>query len=170
MQCACALRLPIGAADAWQVLGDPAVSGKVEWFHRDIQVLGPLVAGTEIRILHGLWGVPVGRFHRVGRLTVHRPPREYAFSDLSADRPRTGFPHVYRLRVLPRLDGSVVRLEVTGRWMARFVPRPIVWLYLWCVMARCRLGLAWLLLGAALRCSLATRRRCGRGPVHCPAR
>lgn len=90
--------------------------------------------GTRLRIGHGIgftW------FDRVGTLIRHKPGQCFAFTDLSPRGPNAGFPHVYKYTLTPISEQSCeIKLTVRGKWSARWLPRPIVYAWLWWVMAQ----------------------------------
>ena len=90
--------------------------------------------GTALRIGHGIgftW------FNRVGTLIRVVPQHSLAFTDLSPRGRAVGFPHVYRYQLTPINDRDcVLKLVVRGKWSARWLPRPLIKLWLWWVMTQ----------------------------------
>jgi hypothetical protein len=121
------LAVPRPRAEVWALVADAPRFLCIDPFHVRVVVLDPpLRQGASLALEHRAFGVRLWRF---GRLLRWDEGRGYAFSDLSARGPRRGFPHVFFVSVTPApgpaAEGTVVRIEVRGRWTARWVP---VWL------------------------------------------
>jgi hypothetical protein len=120
-------------AEVWSVVKDLPRFACIDPFHRRVRVLGPaLVPGVRLAIEHGLPGLT---FTRVGKLLAWREGQGYVFSDLSVRGPGRGFPHVFRIEVMPSRTGSPdrsrLRVQVRGRWTATWLPRWVreLWLH-----------------------------------------
>jgi hypothetical protein len=111
-------------ADVWAMVRDLPRFSCIDPFHRRLILLQPEIKdGTEFAIEHGAFGFS---FLRFGRLLRWQEGRGYALSDLSARGPRHGFPHVFCVEVVPvgsePLDRTLLRVEVHGKWTARWLP------------------------------------------------
>jgi hypothetical protein len=120
------LVVPRPRAEVWALVANAPRFLCIDPFHARVVVLDPpLRPGASLALEHRAFGVRLWRF---GRLLRWDEGRGYAFSDLSARGPRCGFPHVFFVTVTPApgpAAATVVRIEVRGRWTARWVP---VWL------------------------------------------
>jgi hypothetical protein len=63
-----------------------------------------------------------------------RPGSGYSFSDMPAKH-RGVFPHVFHVHVAPEGSGSIVTIDVRGRWQPSWIPRRIWRLWLVAVAA-----------------------------------
>ena len=144
------LDLPIDAGSAWRSVSDFRRYACLDIFHRRLELNGPRPsAGTTFSLEHGLLGVCLTR---VGRVLHWHEGRSYAFSDLSRRDSRKGFPHVYIYTVVPLAEGRCrFRLEVRGRWTARFLGRPLTRLWLGWILLKTSTSIHNALLGDALR-------------------
>ncbi len=88
--------------------------------------------GTPFILRHG-WG-PF-RVDRAGRILEWTDGRGYTFSDISLRGMTTGFPHVLVYRLEDRDEGSILSVEVRGKWTLSWVPRLLVLGWLRGVMA-----------------------------------
>jgi hypothetical protein len=130
--------LAFDAASAWLSLRDFHRFACQDMFHQSVRVDAPRpLAGASVVLDHRFAGIG---FARVGRILHWREGRSYAFSDLSRRDPQRGFPHVYILSLDP-IDAARCRfrLEVRGRWTARFLGRMLT-----------RGWLAWIMLKTTL--------------------
>jgi hypothetical protein len=113
--------VPRPAAEVWRLVADLPRFGCVDPFHSRVVVLGPrLKRGVGLALEHRAFGL---RFWRFGRLLTWKEGQGYAFSDLSARGPRRGFPHVFFVSLLSVASSrTCLRIEVRGRWTARWLP------------------------------------------------
>lgn len=73
---------------------------------------------------------------RRGKILSWREGRGFAISDLSLRGVARGFPHICSYRVEPSGNSSRLVLGVRGTWTARWVPRPLVALWIrWVLLA-----------------------------------
>lgn len=90
--------------------------------------------GTALRIGHGIgftW------FDRHGTLIRHKPGQGFAFTDLSPRGRNAGFPHVYKYQLTTISESTCeFKLTVRGKWSARWLPRAVVYAWLWWVMVQ----------------------------------
>jgi hypothetical protein len=124
--------VPRPASEVWSVVSDFERFACVDPFHARVVVDGPEPrAGVGLSLQHRAFGITLWRS---GRLLTWHEGRGYAFSDLSRRGIHAGFPHVFFVTVLPRQRRSddsrsesttiaCVRIEVRGKWTARWVPR-----------------------------------------------
>ncbi len=140
---------PMPATEAWRQLTDLRRFACVDIFHRRLiwAARENKVGGTfflEHKFL--FWSVM-----RNGRVLTWREGSSYSFSDLSERDPQLGFPHVYCFRVEPLAGGcSRVTLQITGRWTAQWIPRPLVRIWFRWILLHTREKLANLLLKSAI--------------------
>jgi hypothetical protein len=125
------VEVPRPVAEVWGVVADFERFASVDPFHARVVLDGPQPrAGVGVALQHRAFGVTLWR---AGRLLTWHEGRGYAFSDLSRRGIHTGFPHVFFVTVLPRQRWSddsrsesttitCVRIEVRGKWTARWVP------------------------------------------------
>ncbi len=92
--------------------------------------------GGALVIHHRMFGVAIDR---VGKLLSWKEGVGFAVSDLSQRGKDVGFPHVcgYEAKAVDA-GHSRITLSACGRWTARWVPRPVIKLWLWWVMAETR--------------------------------
>ena len=118
-------------AAVWRIVADLPRFGCYDPFHRRIIVMGPrLERGVDLAIEHRFAGVAFWRF---GRVLRWREGESLAFSDISAGGERTGFPHVFFVKVgaHPQCAAhTLLAIRVRGRWTARWIPHPLAWLWL----------------------------------------
>lgn len=124
--------LPLDAADAWRTLADFRRIVCLDAFHVSVDLHGrELRAGVKFDLPHRALG---RLFERRGRILLWEEGRGYTFSDLSAPDPQRVFPHVFALTVeasehssrqATTATTSQLRLEVRGRWIARWLPRSV---------------------------------------------
>jgi hypothetical protein len=135
--CRAALRLPISPQSVWGQLRDFSRYAQQGVFHADIRIAGDAPkAGAELTMSHHLAGIAV---MRVGKILWWREGVGYSFSDLSRRGPRHGFPHVFSYRIKPhprKPDACTLIILVRGKWTARWIPRPLAWLWLQWVFSR----------------------------------
>jgi hypothetical protein len=113
----------------WQQIRDLPQFLTIDPFHDKVILMrdSPAV-GVDLTLSHNAFGC---RFLRFGRILAWRENSGYAFSDLSARGPRTGFPHVFDVQIEPLHEPqhsppmSRLTIRVRGRWTSRLVP---VWL------------------------------------------
>jgi hypothetical protein len=120
--CEVAIPLPVPANSAWGQIRDFHRFASHDRFHTNLQVAGGVPrGGAALRMGHRFGPVCI---QRVGRILWWREGVGFAFSDLSLRGPRHGFPHVFVLRVDPgeSPEDCVVRVRVTGRWTADWMP------------------------------------------------
>ena len=130
VECFGRFELPTGVGAAWCQIRDFRRFAAIDFFHGSVRVLGGggVRAGAAIEIPHRFGPF---RVTRVGRILSWEEGRGYAFSDLSARRPRRGFPHAYRYELHPQgPDTCCVEITIRGRWTLRALPRPLVRLWL----------------------------------------
>jgi hypothetical protein len=127
--------LPLPPERAWGLVGDFARFAAVDPFHRRVQVRGGVPhRGAKLLLEHAAFGFA---FFRRGRLLRWRENQALAFSDLSARGPRAGFPHVFSVTLEPLGEGStLLRVEVRGKWTARWIPRPLARAWVFWICAR----------------------------------
>ncbi len=90
-------------------------------------------AGTTFLIRHRFCGIGPTRS---GRILRWREGSEIAISDLSRRGPALGFPHICTYQVRPEGNRARLILGVRGLWTARWVPRPLINLWLrWVLLA-----------------------------------
>ena len=127
--CRAVVEVPLGAGAAWGQLRDFRRFAAQDFFHVAVRVeRGGVRRGARLEIDHRF-----GPFFvtRVGRILQWAEGVGYSFSDLSRRGPRAGFPHVYRYRLRPGGPSRcVLEITIAGRWTARFLPRPLVRLWL----------------------------------------
>jgi len=129
------LEVPLSRDALWREISDLGRYARLDFFHRAV-VLDAVepARGVALRLDHGWPGLG---FSRVGRILRWDPGRGWAFSDLSRRDPLRGFPHVYQARMVPAGDGiSYLELRITGRWTARWLPRPLVRLWLGWILSK----------------------------------
>lgn len=133
-----AIRIPLPASTVWGQMRDWRRFLTLDPLHRNVIVhpatRQPLHSpkGLNLAIRHELLGF---RVDRAARILTWDEGRGYAISDLSRRGPRRAFPHVCTYRVDPAgPGGATITIGVRGVWTARFVPRPLV-----------RLWIAWVL-------------------------
>ena len=127
--CRAHFELPVSLPVAWGQLRDFRRFAAQDFFHTAVRVASPGVrAGAALEIDHRFGPF---RTTRVGRILCWRENEGYSFSDLSANGPRSAFPHTYRYRLRPVSPGRcTVEITVAGRWTTTRVPRPLVRLWL----------------------------------------
>jgi len=125
------LAIPKPVSAVWAVVADLPRFLCIDPFHSRVVLLGTARRpGVELALEHRAFGVTLWRF---GRLLNWRDGAGYAFSDLSARGPRRGFPHVFFVSVEQTEAGTRLLIRVRGKWTARWLPRPLVRLWLWYV-------------------------------------
>jgi hypothetical protein len=127
--------VPLSREALWCEISDLERYARLDFFHRAVVLdAGEPAQGVALRLDHGGLGLGVSR---VGRILRWDPGRGWAFSDLSRHDPLRGFPHVYEARILPvDREISVLELRITGRWTARWLPRPLVRLWLGWILSK----------------------------------
>ena len=127
--CRATFELPVSQSVAWGQLRDFRRFAAQDFFHASVRVSpgGPR-AGAALELDHRFGPF---RATRVGRILSWRELEGYSFSDLSPRGPRHAFPHVYRYRLRP-LAPARCRVEITvaGLWTTRWLPGPLVRLWL----------------------------------------
>jgi hypothetical protein len=131
------LPLPLPAGAVWGQMRDVRRFLTVDPLHVSVEFPGLSSAlpepGAPLTIRHRLLGIGVTR---VGRLLTWREGRGYAVSDLSRAGARRGFPHVCAFEVTPVGPAeSILSTSARGVWTATWIPRPLVYLWLWWVLA-----------------------------------
>lgn len=126
------MRLSLGPERAWGLVGDFARFAVVDPFHGRVQISGAVPRrGAALLIEHSAFGLA---FFRRGRLLRWAENESLAFSDLSARGPRSGFPHVFSVTLEPLGESSsMLRVEVRGKWTARWIPRPLARAWVFCI-------------------------------------
>lgn len=127
------IELPMSPRRLWAEIADLPRFATHDFFHARFELPGGrLEAGAPLRIRHSYLGVTI---HRAGRVLRYQPGVGYSFSDLSTRGAARAFPHVFSYRIEPLSDaaGSMLHLDVRGRWTLRVVPRPFAKLWLWIV-------------------------------------
>ena len=123
------IRFPVAIEQAWQTVSKVESFACIDFFHRKIESVDrPGEPAGRILIDHRYLGVGIVR---KGKIYGWREGAGYGFSDLSCRDKRRGFPHVYVFRL--RREGGdrcSLRIEIKGRWTARWIPRPLVVLWL----------------------------------------
>lgn len=129
------LEVPLSRGALWREISDLGRYATLDFFHRAVVLDAAEPArGVELRLDHGWLGLG---FSRVGRILRWDPGRGWAFSDLSRRDPLRGFPHVYEVRIGAAGDGtSYLELRITGRWTARWLPRPLVRVWLGWILGK----------------------------------
>jgi hypothetical protein len=123
------------ARELWNLASDLPRFLTIDPFHDRVTLMrsGPAV-GVDLVLSHNAFG---RRFFRFGRIVAWREGLGYTFSDLSGRGPRTGFPHVFTVRIAPGNSAAVSELTIRihGRWTSRVVP---VWMGRWWIWLVCR--------------------------------
>lgn len=128
---------PLPPSSVWGEMRGFTVFAAADPFHREIHVEGGRPrAGATIEIVHRYAGITV---RRTGRILRWNEGKSFVFSDLSKRGSRRSFPHIFSYTVHPHSSGgSILRLDVRGRWTATWIPRPLVTLWQWWVMVQIR--------------------------------
>ena len=123
------IRFPVSIEQAWQTVSQVESFACIDFFHRKVSHLDRAYKPLgRILIDHRFLGA---RIIRKGRVFGWREGYGYGFSDLSCRNKRRGFPHVYLFRLRREgKDRCSLRIEINGRWTARWIPRPLVVLWL----------------------------------------
>ena len=126
--------VPLAASTVWGQMRDFSWFTTLDPFHYRVRVIAPRYQpGAKLVIEHRFLGVG---FQRVGRILKWTEGLGYAFSDLSANGVRHGFPHVYCYRIQAVDEqASCISVSVRGRWTATLLPRWFIKLWLRFVMA-----------------------------------
>lgn len=136
VDCRATLEVPLSGSKTWGQLRDFRRFARQDFFHGEIEIDGhpdgvPR-AGSTLRLTHRFF---LFRVRRVGRICRWAEGSGFAFSDLSPRGPRHGFPHTLSYRVEPLTAASCrLHVRVSGRWTARWIPRPFARLWLRWVM------------------------------------
>lgn len=90
-------------------------------------------SNAQVLVSHRILGIGPDR---VGRVLAWKEGRGYAISDLSRRGITTGFPHICAFQVVPFNEFSCdLVISTRGRWTATFLPRTVVRIWLWWVLA-----------------------------------
>jgi hypothetical protein len=136
VDCRATLEVPLAASKVWGQLRDFRRFARQDFFHAEIEIDGrpdgvPR-AGSTLHLTHRFF---LFRVRRVGRICRWAEGSGFAFSDLSPRGPRRGFPHTFSYRLEPLTDDACrLHVRVSGLWTARWLPRPLAWLWLRWVM------------------------------------
>jgi hypothetical protein len=120
-------------SELWEVVRDLPQFLTIDPFHDRVTLMRDQpAAGVDLVLSHNAFGQ---RFLRFGRIVEWREGLGYTLSDLSAGGPRTGFPHVFMVRIEPGKNACVSELtiRIRGRWTSRLVPVGIGRLWIWLV-------------------------------------
>ena len=109
------------AAELWNRVSDLPTFLTIDPFHDKVHLMRTRpAAGVDVALWHNAFG---HRFLRFGRILRWNEGHGYAFSDLSAANPRTGFPHVFFVTVESLTSNrSRARIEIRGKWTSRWIP------------------------------------------------
>lgn len=139
IRCRAALDLPLCLTSVWGQIRDFDTFAQLDLFHSAIRIEGGVArqgAALEMQHRYGPFAV-----RRIGRILVWKENFGYSFSDLSRRGPRKGFPHVFSYRLESTSEQTCrLQISVTGRWTARFIPRPVAKLWLWWVFSQVMRG------------------------------
>jgi hypothetical protein len=124
-------------AELWNILRDLPRFLTIDPFHDTVTLMRERPAvGVDLVLSHNAFG---RRFLRFGRVVAWREGSSYTFSDLSPHGPRTGFPHVFMVKLEP-IDRptdfsprSRLTIRVRGRWTSRLAPMWLGRLWVWLV-------------------------------------
>jgi hypothetical protein len=123
---AMSLEVARSAEQLWRMVSDLPQFLTIDPFHERVTLMRERPAvGVDLTLWHNAFGL---RFLRFGRIIAWQENSGYAFSDLSARGPQTGFPHVFTVQVeaLPSASGAAARSRLTvrvdGRWTSSLVP------------------------------------------------
>ena len=112
--------------DLWNLVRDLPRFLTIDPFHDAVTLMRDRPAvGVDLVLSHNAFG---RRFLRFGRIIGWQEGSGYTFSDLSSRGPRTGFPHVFMVKLEPLVDADQDRrrtrltIRVRGRWTSRLVP------------------------------------------------
>jgi hypothetical protein len=132
-----AIRLPLPASTIWGQMRDLRRFLTIDPLHKRVRSVDGRrtsisQAGDTFIIEHRVCSIGPDRLSRVLRW---REGHGYAVSDLSRRGVHVGFPHVceYDVRSI-NAQASLLTIAVRGRWTARFLPRPLIKLWLWWVL------------------------------------
>jgi hypothetical protein len=127
--CRAEMDLPFCADVAWGRLRDFRTFAAQDFFHASVRVdAGGVRPSARLEIDHRFGPLFTTR---VGRILKWEEGVGYSFSDLSRAGPRCAFPHVYRYRL--RAAGPsrcMIELTIAGLWTTRWLPPPLVRLWL----------------------------------------
>ncbi len=117
---------PLSPAQLWRRISNLPEFLTIDPFHEQVTLTRDRpAAGVQLVLQHNAFG---RRFQRFGRILRWREGEGYAFSDLSAQGKRVGFPHIFIVSIMPRGSdetNTLLVVEVKGRWNSRVIP---VWL------------------------------------------
>ncbi len=136
VKCAAEIDLPLSSRAAWGQMRDFCRFVTIDPFHARVEWKAKAAAPPVFLLWHGWRRLS---FARQGRLLKWNEGQGYAFSDLSRRNVHAGFPHIYEYRLTPTTaETSTLRVNVRGRWSARWIPRPLVRFWLLWVMTLIR--------------------------------
>jgi hypothetical protein len=115
--------------EVWTLISDLPRFLTIDPFHERITLMRDEPAvGVDLVLSHNACG---RRFLRFGKIIAWQEGSGYTFSDLSQRGPKTGFPHVFMIKLQPlaspndKMPLTRLSIYVRGRWTSRVVP---VWL------------------------------------------
>jgi hypothetical protein len=121
----------------WSIIRDLPRFLTIDPFHDAVTLMRQSPApGVDLVLSHNAFG---RRFLRFGRIVAWQENSGYTFSDFSPRGPRTGFPHVFIVKLQPisELTGFTPRsrltIRVRGRWTSRLAPAWLGRLWVWLV-------------------------------------
>lgn len=125
------LDVPCSVDRLWRMASDLPRFLTIDPFHARVTLMRPSPAvGVHLALAHRVLGLEIMRF---GKLLRWREGQGYAFSDLSSRGPNVGFPHVFFVDVTPSPTdpaSSRLTIQVKGKWTARWLPAPLIQLWL----------------------------------------
>lgn len=135
------LELPLAAISVWGQMRDVARFLSMDPLHTNVQLVKPggnhpartgSLKGCEIVLPHRLLGIgPTRR----GRILTWREGRGFAISDLSRRSPHVSFPHICTYEVVSTgPERCRLTIGARGKWTATWMPRWLVWAWLWWVL------------------------------------
>lgn len=135
-----AFDLPMSAEAMWEQMRDFKRFITLDPLHTKVTIIDQRAGkpadsprGVEMLISHRLLGIGPDRR---ARMVYWREGRGFAFSDLSKRGVQVGFPHVCMYDLTAKGERTcTLAVSARGRWTARWVPKPLV-----------KLWLAWVLL------------------------
>jgi hypothetical protein len=135
VDCRATVHVPLSASIVWGQIRDFPRFACQEMFHAEMHIAGDIPRqGAPLQMIHRFL---VFHVRRRGRICRWREGHGFAFSDLSLSprTPRRGFPHIfsYLLKEISPAHCDV-QIRVAGLWTARWIPRPLAWLWLRWVM------------------------------------
>src|SRR5262245_21829137 len=130
------LEIARGRDELWRLISDLPRFLIIDPFHDRVTLMRDRPAhGVGLLLSHNALG---WRFLRFGRIIAWCEGSGYTFSDLSGRGPRSGFPHVFMVRIEPASGAAgapLTRLsvQVRGRWTSKLAPAWLGRLWVWLV-------------------------------------